>query len=64
MTVIYVAIYYAVNVRGRSYDHTYDNNFDAHEDNPFALDDHEDNLWWNENHDQKQKLLNNKNSNR
>ena len=58
MTVIYVAIYYAVNVHGRSHD--YQECYNAKQrcgssaENPFSMDA---GPWWNENIDNEEKPL-------
>jgi hypothetical protein len=46
MTIIYVAIYYTVNVRGRSRDSSYDYEYGPGDENPFSVDPHSP--WWND----------------
>ena len=55
MTIIYVAIYYTVNVRGRSRDSSYDYEYGPGDENPFSVDPHSP--WWNDDVDPAEKLL-------
>lgn len=57
MTIIYVAIYYTVNVRGRSHDHSYDYVCGSSDENPFSIDG---SPWWHKNIDEEEKLLKSK----
>ena len=58
MTIIYVAIYYTVNVKGRSRDNTYDYEYESGDENPFSVDPHSP--WWNDDVDPAEKLLKSK----
>lgn len=59
MTIIYVAIYYTVNVRGRSHDNTYKYEYESGDENPFSLDPNSP--WWNDDEaDATEKLLKSK----
>ena len=63
MTIIYIAIYYAVNVHGRSHDHPdyYDSSQAGETENPFSFDA---GSWWHENMDKEEKMLLNRDTKR
>ena len=58
MTIIYVAIYYTVNVRGRRHDTSYDYEYGSGDENPFSVEPHSP--WWNDDDDPAEKLLKSK----
>ena len=53
MTIIYVAIYYTVNVRGWSRDNNY--NDESEDENPFSIEPNSP--WWNGDDGSTEKLL-------
>ncbi|XP_028393693.1 uncharacterized protein LOC114518013 [Dendronephthya gigantea] len=53
MTIIYVAIYYTVNVRGRQRENNYD--YESEDENPFSIEPNSP--WWNDDDGSTEKLL-------